>query len=91
VQAKPCLFRLRRDQVLSTKRADLEGRRARHQQGRALPLHRHFRANDLAGAGTRLPGPEEACSSTKPLVELLQSALAVVLDANVPQSQTKCQ
>jgi len=34
------------------KAADFEVRRAREQKGRALPLYRDFRPNNLAGAGT---------------------------------------
>jgi hypothetical protein len=70
------LFRLRRGQLASTKRADIHARRrATYQHGHLLLLYRHLGANGAAGAATGRVRTEEACPLRQPLVESFRTVL----------------
>src|SRR5580658_3631796 len=75
-KTKACLFRLRRGKFLAAKRADIEARRATHQQGQPLPLHCHLIADGVGRALSSLARTEEACPLANPLVQSLHSAPA---------------
>jgi len=84
------MFRLRRGQLLSAKRADIEARRrTTHQQGQSLPLHRHLSADGTGGAPIRSVGTKQSCPFGQPLVESVRPFPLVTGRGFWPKSRQK--
>jgi len=73
-KTKSCLFRLRRGQFVSAKRADIEARRrAAYQQSHHFPPYSCFSADGAARAATDRVITEETCPLAQPLVKSLHA------------------
>jgi hypothetical protein len=91
-KTKPCLFRLLRGELAPTKGTGIEAHyHSTHHHGRALPLHRHLRADGATGAVIGRVRTEDACPPRKPLVESFRTFLPVNWPRMLPQSSKKGQ